>query len=693
MARGKKPGPRKGRARKRSKRRLILYGLGVPLLLFTIAVVGTYLFARVPEPRDIAVVQSARVLDTQGRFVGRLSAEADRVSIDLKDMPDALKDAVVAVEDHRFFQHRGISPVAIARAAVMTALGKSRQGGSTITQQFVKNAYVGNQRTIWRKVREAILAVKLERQRSKEQILEDYLNTIYLGRGAYGVQAASKAYFGKSASRLRIDEAALLAGIIRSPETYEPTREPELAKGRRDTALSLMVERGYLDADKAERLKARAIKVRPRRIGGLAPHFLEEVRDEVETLVGANALYAGEVTVQVSLDLDAQRAAEDAIASVYDSTKDPQAALVAVDPETGAIRAMVGSRDYATLQLNLARTRRQPGSTFKVVVLTEAIRDGISPDTVMDAPASKTFQLKSGPWKVRTYDDRDRGRISIARATELSVNTTYAQLILDVGPEDVAELASDMGVRREIPAFASLALGTVEVSPLEMASVNATIAARGVWREPYFIERVTDKDGKVLFRHDLVERRVLDKEVADQVAWVLKGVIDNGTGVRARLGREAAGKTGTTQDSRDAWFTGFTPDLAAVVWNGFADGDRLLKNIRGRDVTGGSFPAEMWRRFMKGALDGVPASRFVRPGQMEPESSPSSSPSASPSPTASVVATATRPPSPTATATQTSTGTSTPTPVPTRTPTPTSTPTSTPTPTKTDAPRPDPSGT
>lgn len=627
--------------RRRLRRRIIRWLVLVPALLFSVAIVGIYLFSSVPEPRDIAVVQSASVLDHEGRFVGRLSAEADRVSVDLDQMPQHLRDAVVAVEDHRFYQHRGISPVSIARAAVLGALGRGRQGGSTITQQFVKNAYVGNQRSLWRKVKEGVLSIKLEQQRTKDQILEDYLNTIYFGRGTYGVQSASRAYFGKPASDLKIEESALLAGIIRSPETYEPSREPALAKQRRDVALRLMADRGYLDGELATRLQGSEVVVRPRRVGGFAPHYLEDVRIEVEKLVGANALYGGDITVHVALDVVAQRAAEDAVAAVYDRIDDPEVALVSIDPADGGVRAMVGAREYGRRQLNLALTRRQPGSTFKMAVLAEAFREGVSPSELVEAPGRRTFQLKNGPWEVETYDGKGHGTIPLARATELSVNTTFAKLIIDLGPDKVAELARDLGVRRDLPAHAALALGAVEVSPLELASMYATIAARGTWSEPFLVEKVTGEGGKVLYRHDAVRERVLDRQVADEVAWVLKGVIDDGTGGRARIGREAAGKTGTTQDFRDAWFAGFTPSLAAVVWNGYAEGGRFLRNVRGRDVTGGSFPAEIWRGFMKGALESTPAERFVRPASLEePEPSPTPTPTGSTSPSGSSSASA-----------------------------------------------------
>lgn len=618
--------------RRRWRRRILMFGFGVPALLFFIGITGVYLFAKVPDAFDIATVESARVVDTEGRFVSRLAAEADRVRVEYDEIPKHLVNAVVSVEDHRFWSHKGVSPLAIGRAAAMTVLGKSRQGGSTITQQFVKNAYVGNERSLWRKVKEAVLSIKLERQRSKEEILTDYLNTIYLGRGTYGVQAASKAYFGHGVSELTIAESALIAGIIRSPETYEPTREPELARNRRDVAVNLMVENGYLDAEKAQKIKDQRLSVRPRRLSGIAPHLLDEVRQEAQEIIGTNQLYGGGVEIRLTMDRTQQVAALSAAGSVYDQVDDPEVAVVAIDPETGGVTAMVGARDYSRRQLNLALARRQPGSTFKTAVLVEALAQGVSSQDLFPAPARRVFDLPDGPWPVNTYDNRGHGTVTLARATELSINTTYAKLILQIGAGDVAATAKAMGISRDLPDVPSLALGTLEVTPLELASMYATIAAGGVWREPHVIERITDSDGKLLYRHDPTERRAIDEDVAAHAAWVLKGVIDNGTGAGARIGRDAAGKTGTTEDFRDAWFAGFTPDLAAVVWNGYAQGGRFLRGVHGRDVTGGSFPAQIWREFMVDAHEGVPASRIEPFYPTQPDPTPTKKQTKTPTP-------------------------------------------------------------
>lgn len=618
--------------------RWAILGAATVMLLLVLLVGLVYAFVGIPEPADIAVAQSARVIDHQGRAIGRISAEADRVSIPLEQMPQHLRDAVVAVEDRSFYTHRGVSLPSIARAAIRNVVsGEVQQGGSTITQQYVKNAFVGNERTVLRKVKEAVLALKLERQRSKDEILELYLNTIYLGRGAYGVQAAAQAYFGKNAAKLKLADSAMLAGMIHAPESYDPAGDPEGVRDRRNTVLRLMHAQGRIDEEEQSAARDELVKVRRRVAGGLAPHALETAREQLEREIGPRKLYAGGVTVQLTLDRVMQRAAERAVRSVYDRADDPDAALVAIDPNTGHIRALVGARDFARRQLNIAmRGKRQPGSTFKGMVLAAAVDAELPTSQKYRAPAKKTFDIPPKPWTVNNYDRADHGTLTVRRATELSVNTVYAQLILDVGPDHVAQVANLLGIAEELPPVPSLALGTIEVTPLSLTSAYATLAARGVFRPPTLIDRVTDAGGGVLFEADRPDdQRAIEEGTADRVNFVLRGVIERGTGAAAQIGRPAAGKTGTTEDFNDAWFAGYTPDLATVVWNGYAEGGKKLRNVRGRNVTGGSFPAAIWKAFMLEALGDVPPSPFPDPPS-EKKPSPTATPSPeSPSPTPS----------------------------------------------------------
>ena len=647
---------------------------GTGLVVFAL----TYAFARIPEPDEIARAQAVAVLDHEGRAIGRFHAGADRVSIPLGDMPDDFRNAVIAVEDRRFHSHSGISPISILRATFRNATaGRAVQGGSTITQQYVKNAFVGNERSIARKFKEAVLAMKLERRWSKDQILEAYLNTIYLGRGAYGVEAAARTYFGRKAKDMSLPQSALLAGMIRAPESYDPARDRALARDRRDLVLDLMVREELLDSSDAAKAKRADVKVRKRRPGGTAPHFLEDVRKLLETEVGPRILYGGGITVTTTLDLDMQRAAERAVRAVYDRKNDPQAALVAIDPATGSVRAMVGSRSFARLEFNLAsRARRQPGSTFKTAVLATAVDEGIPTTDTYRAPAQITIETDAGPWKVSNYDHADHGRLTIERATELSVNTVYAQLITDVDPADVADVAGRLGIISDLEPVPSLALGTSGVTTQELTSMYATLAARGTWREPILVEQVTDADGTVLFEPEPAEERVLEREVADRVNATLQGVITEGTGRSADIGRPAAGKTGTTEDFRDAWFAGYTPDLAAVVWNGYPK-RKTLEDVRGISVTGGSFPAQIWTAFMREALADVTPTPFPAPGPRKDKDSRSTT---SPSPVESLVPSETPTPikTPTKTSSPSPSGSPTPTPSPTKSksPTPTSSPSS-----------------
>ncbi|HEX9776090.1 MAG TPA: PBP1A family penicillin-binding protein [Actinomycetota bacterium] len=617
--------------RRRWLRRLLLAGLLLSVA-FALFVAALYALLRIPQPSDLAGAQAVEVVDHQGRRIGRIHAGADRVSVPLSDVPMDLRNAVIATEDRTFYEHRGVAPTSILRAAFANLVARRTvQGGSTITQQYVKNAFVGDDRSVWRKTKEAVLALKLERQRSKDEILSDYLNTIYFGRGAYGVEAASRTYFGHSVKDLTLPQSALLAGMIQAPESYDPAVDADAARARRDDVLDFMVRDDFLTEREAVRAKRADVRVRKRRPGGLAPHFLEEVRLELEQAIGPSALYRGGVVVRVTLDRTMQHAAERAVRSVYDRRSDPEAALVAIDPATGAVRAMVGARNFSSREFDIAVDgRRQPGSTFKVAVLARALAEGIEPDRTYPAPATITIPTDSGPWKVANYDRASHGTLTIRRATELSVNTVFAQLIDDVGPDGVASVAEAMGIDREVPALHALALGSFEVTPLELTTMYATLAGRGVYHSPSLIERVVDAGGGTIFTPVRVSERTLARRVADETNLILQGVIENGTGASAAIGRPAAGKTGTTENFRDAWFAGYTRDLVAVVWNGYAGGRKTMSDVRGRSVTGGSFPAQMWAAFMREALEDVRPRPFPIPSEPAPSSTVVEVPSSSP---------------------------------------------------------------
>ncbi len=624
-------------------------GLPFSVLFFAVA----YALVQVPEPNDIAVAQSTRVFDRNGKLITTLHAEADRVDIGLELMPKHLRDAVIAAEDHDFYRHSGVSLPSMLRAAFTNVTGLGvRQGGSTITQQYVKNAYVGTERTLWRKVKEAIVAMKIERRRSKDEILESYLNTIYLGRGAYGVEAAAQTYFRKHASNLELRESALLAAIIKAPEAYDPVRDPERAKERRDFVLRSMAKLGSITDAQAAEAVAQPVKVRDRSVvtapSAVGAHFVEDVRRILVKQYGADRVYRGGLTVRTTLDLRLQRFAEDAVSTVLDRKNDPEAALVAVDTQTGEVLAMVGGRTWEENQFNLAsQGRRQPGSAFKPFVLATAIDDGISVRSELRAPAKIKLATGFVPWNVQNYDHKNYGRIDLVKATEFSVNTVYAQLILKVGPGNTADMAARLGITSKLQAVPSLTLGTSEVTPMEMAGAYATFANSGVHAPPHLIRSI--HDGKeVLFATDIKPVEVVEPKVADTVAYALTQVVQNGTGTRARLGsRPVGGKTGTTEDHVDAWFAGFTRQIATAVWMGFPDGKRKMSSVRGVAVTGGSFPAQIWKSFMERAVEGMPMESFGEPSFEGEVLNASPTPTPSPTPSPSVTALpSTEPPKP-----------------------------------------------
>jgi len=680
---GKQPAGRanSGRARRRLfwilprprgwRQWLALAILG-PLALLTLLFFVAYAFARIPNPNDISTAQSVQVFDDHGHLIGRIHSDADRVSIPLRDMPIDLQHAVIATEDRTFYSNPGISVGGIARAALSDIFGHGHQGGSTITQQYVKNAFVGNESSLLRKAREAIIALKLAHSRSKNQILELYMNTIYFGRGAYGVEAASEAYFAHSAKSLTLPEAALLAGIIRGPELYDPALDLQAATNRRSTVLDLMVRSGFITQTQADAARKVKISARRRLIGGIAPQYLAEVQRILEQKIGPRRLYRGGVRVYVTLDSVMQAAANDAVHQVYDRKTDPDAALVAIDPHTGAVRAMVGSRDYATRQLNLAtRGFRQPGSAFKPATLATYLANGGSILDRFRAPPTITVNVPGNPpYTLSNYDHAGHGTLTVEQATWLSVNTVYAQMIVKADPARVVQEAHVLGIDSKLNAVPSLALGTSEVSPLELTDMYATFASRGVRHVPYYIESVTDANGHVLFSQKPDGQPAIDANLADTVNATLQGVIQHGTGASAQLGRPAAGKTGTTESHRDAWFAGYTPELTAVVWNGYASSNKAMTNVRGISVVGGSFPARMWRLFMEKALENLPATPFTTPHLASPSPTASSSPTPSPTPSG---------PSPSPTLPLPSiTPSGSPKPKPDKSPTPTPTPTPSP---------------
>ncbi|MBS3957048.1 MAG: PBP1A family penicillin-binding protein [Clostridiales bacterium] len=566
-----------------------------------------------PAGRD----QTSVITDRNGEVLATLFAEQNRTDRPLAEIPQALRQAVIATEDSRYYEHRGIDPIGIARALWVDIRTRSAaQGGSTITQQYVKNAFITPEKTLRRKISEAILAYRLEQRYSKDRVLELYLNTIYFGHGAYGVESAAQVYFGKPVDQLDLAESAMLAGVIKSPGRFSPYLEPEAAVLRRNTVLRQMTDQELI----TEEERAAAADAEPVLAGlsgrnVIAPYFVEYVKAQLVEEYGSDQVFRGGITVTTTLDITMQRAAEEAIAEALDSPDDPSAALVAIDPKTGQILAMVGGKDFSEKQFNVAvQGRRQPGSAFKPFVLATALAQGVTAEETYERGPARLGLSNGQTWSV-TGATGQSGPMRLREAMEKSINSVFAQLVLEVGADAVIQTARTMGITTEISPVPAVALGghAEGVSPLEMASAYGTLAAGGLHAEAHGISRVTDASGEVLFSAELVAQEVIDPAVAYLTTDVLRGVLTDGTGGVAKIGRPAAGKTGTTQQYRDAWFVGYTPDLVASVWVGHPEAAREMTNVRGRNVTGGSFPAEIWAAFMKRALADRDATEFSRP--------------------------------------------------------------------------------
>lgn len=559
------------------------------------------------------LAETSVLYDRNGAVLAELHAEQNRTYVPLANIPMALRQAVISTEDQNFYKHKGVDPFGIARALWVNATKGKHHGGSTITQQYVVNTFIKRENSITRKVKEAILAYRLESQFSKDQILEKYLNTIYFGHGAYGVAAAAETYFGKDLGSLTVAECAMIAGLIKSPGDYSPRNDPAAAKLRRDTVIGQMLEQGYIDKATHDAAQAEGFALAPPTSAGTAaPYFVEWVKQQLIDKYGPDAVYKGGLRVKTTIDPAMQAAAESAIASTLDRPDDPTAALVAIDPKTGEVRALVGGKDFNAQQFNVAvQGPRQPGSSFKMFVLATALANGISPEQTYESAAG-SFPIPGGQvWTVT--GSPTGGPMRLRMATEKSINSVFAQVILAVGAEKVADTAKKMGIVTPIKAVPAIALGAQEVTPLEMASAYGTLANGGVHAEPHSIVEVADMGGKVLYTAPGTKTEAISPAVAYLTTDLLKGVINAGTGTAAKIGRPAAGKTGTTQEYRDAWFVGYTPDLVAAVWMGHVEGQVEMTSVHGKKVTGGSFPAEIWAKFMKAALANTPASEFQVP--------------------------------------------------------------------------------
>jgi penicillin-binding protein 1A len=595
--------------------------------------------SRAVDPPEAQEIESSTLYSSDGTLVHTFHAEENRKVVPLAQIPVHVREAVIAIEDERFYRHNGVDPRAILRAArTNVEAGATEQGGSTITQQYVKQEILKDDSpTFERKFQEASTAIQLERRYSKDRILELYLNAIYFGNGAYGIEAAAHQYFGISASELNLEQGALLAGLIQRPSATDPYDNPDAAIARRALVLERMLANDMITPAETYIAGLKPLQL----ASGIVPaaerypaaYFVEEVKQWIldDPRFGAtpqarrDLLFGGGLRIQTTVDLEMQAQAEAAVAEILPDPNGPDASLVSIEAATGYVRAMVGGRDFfgtsRIAKLNLAtQGPRQAGSAFKPLVLATALTQGIDPRTRISAPSCITIPMEHAePWRPCNYGGGGGGTVTIAEGTVRSYNTLYAQLVMRVGPKEAMEGATRYGIMSPLENVPSGVLGSNVVTAMDMAAAYSTFANRGIRVPPVLVTRITRSDGTVLYTQQHQQSKVLEAGVVDMLTNILEQVIERGTGTRAQLDRPAAGKTGTTDENNDAWFAGYTPQLATAVWVGFPilGANEQLIPMRPPNtpisVTGGSYPAEIWQRYMSAALAGRPAAAFVAP--------------------------------------------------------------------------------
>lgn len=570
-----------------------------------IAVAGivVYYGAKMPAATTWSIPDRApniKIVSVDGQLLANRGMSGGE-AVGLHEMSPYIPEAVIAIEDRRFYSHFGIDPIGLSRAMVTNVLGRRfSQGGSTLTQQLAKNLFLKPDRTLERKVQEVLLALWLEHKHTKDQILEMYLNRVYFGSGAYGVEAASRRYFGKSARDVTLSEAALLAGLLKAPSRLSPARDPKAAEERSQLVLAAMRDEGKISAKElASAMSAPATRA-PSYWTGSENYVADTIMEELPDLIGD---VRSDIVVDTTVDLNLQKLAEESIRRLIDESGKKlnvsQGALVSID-NSGAVRAMVGGYDYSTSQFDRAsEARRQPGSAFKPFVYMAALEAGRTPDSVRnDAP------IKIGKWTPDNYGGKYFGKVTLATALAKSLNSVAAQLTMEVGPDAVVEAAHRMGIQSDLIANTSIALGTSEVTPLELTSAYVPFANGGYKPDIHFIRRITTTEGKVLYDDNGGSApRVVKQNIVGMMNSMMTGTVEIGTARKAAFAWPSAGKTGTSQNSRDAWFVGYTANLTTGVWFGNDDGTPMKK------VTGGALPAQAWHEFMVAAHEGVP----VRP--------------------------------------------------------------------------------
>ena len=602
---------------------LWLYLLGAIIAICLGAAAGFFVVNTADLPRISALeeykpIATTRVFADDGELIAEFFME-NRTPVTIDRVPMHVRQAFLAVEDPRFYRHSGIDLFGVARASLTNVMaGRVVQGGSTITQQLSKMLFLEPEKSLSRKVKEAILSLQIERRYSKDEILSLYLNQVYLGSGAYGVEAAAHTYFGKPVEQLDTAEGAMLAGLPQAPSKYSPMKDPKRAKSRRHHALLRMLDEGFISKDEMLSADKEPINLKSGRfISSKAPYFVEYVRQTLDEKYGP-ALYRGGLNIYTTLNLDMQEAAEASVAKHLAEVskrhprpgKEIQGALLAIEPNTGSIKAMVGGTDYAKSQFNRSvQAHRQPGSAFKPIVYAAAIEKGYRPDDiVMDTPVSYPGASPGKPWRPANYDNKFSGAMSLKSALARSVNVVAVKLMADVGIKKVIGCAQRLGIRSDMQPYLPLALGTTDATLLEMTAAYAAIDNFGVYVTPSAISRITDREGRVIEEGIPGTSQAINPDTATILTSMLENVVQHGTGWKAReLARPAAGKTGTTSDYQDAWFIGYLPSMAAGVWVGYDDHKPI-----GKRETGAEAALPIWLDFMKGYVKAanVPVESF-----------------------------------------------------------------------------------
>lgn len=580
---------------------------------------------------------SSQVFDSHGRLITTLHSDQNRLPIDINKVPQNLQNAFIAAEDNRFYEHIGIDPIGIFRAIFANLTNRGiAQGGSTITQQLAKNAFLSQEQTLKRKIQEAMLALEIEHKYSKKEILEMYMNQIYFGQGAYGIQTAAKTYFNKDVNELTLTQCAMLAGLPKSPNYYSPFNNLNEAKKRKNVVLDQMVKYGYISAAEAEDAKNQDLglsKSHQSKEADEYASFIDYVSQQVAKKYGDDALYKEGLKIYTTMDVDKQHAAVRAMRNLPNNYTDengltqPQAAIVSIDPKTGHILAMVGGRGQDSFN-RASMAVRQPGSAFKPFVYLTALQHDMTPDTTTDDQP-----VTYGSWSPKNAGGSYSGTMTLSDALAHSVNTIAVQLADKVGTKNIIANAKKMGITTLDAKDDNLAMAlgglTKGVTPLEMASAYGTFANKGVHVKPTAIVKILDRDGNVLEDASTLEKeetktRVMSEREAYEMTTMLEGVIDHGTGTAAAIGRPAAGKTGTTDDNKDAWFVGYTPDIVTAVWIGDDTGSHSLG-----EIYGGTIPAEIWKDYMSSATSDESGGDFSAPSGMERRKETTSSSSSS----------------------------------------------------------------